>query len=292
MDDRAFGDPRTGEWSSPPAVPPAGRRDEVGDEQQVSTMTEQEPDRSAIDPRANDAALLEVFRRYRETGDPALRDELVVAHRWIAAHAARRFANRGEPVDDLVQVGSVGLIKAVERFDPELGHGFVSFAMPTIIGEIKRYFRDHTWSTHVPRRAKDLRPKVQAAVEQLTGELGRSPRVSEVAALVGVDESLVVETLEASNAYRAASIHSRDDGGEDRFASALATIDPDLRTAVDRQAIQQLLATLGGRERQIVYLRFFEQMSQSEIAEVVGVSQVHVGRLLTQSLARLREHLT
>ncbi len=259
-------------------------------------MTDQEPDRAApvgrADERAeDDAVLLEVFRRFRATGDPALREQLVVAHRWIAAHAARRFANRGEPVDDLVQVGSVGLIKAVERFDPELGHGFVSFAMPTIIGEIKRYFRDHTWSTHVPRRAKDLRPKVQAAVEQLTAELGRSPRVSEVAASVGVDEGLVIETLEASNAYRAASIHARDDGGEDRFASALATQDPDLRTAVDRQAIHQLLATLGGRERQIVYLRFFEQMSQSEIADVVGVSQVHVGRLLAQSLARLREHL-
>ena len=258
-------------------------------------MTDQEPAGAApggrADERPEDAVLLEVFRRYRATGDPALREQLVVAHQWIAAHAARRFANRGEPVDDLVQVGSVGLIKAVERFDPELGHGFVSFAMPTIIGEIKRYFRDHTWSTHVPRRAKDLRPKVQAAVEQLTAELGRSPRVSEVATTVGVDEGLVIETLEASNAYRAASIHARDDSGEDRFAAALATQDPDLRTAVDRQAIQQLLATLGGRERQIIYLRFFEQMSQSEIAEVVGVSQVHVGRLLAQSLARLREHL-
>ena len=148
-------------------------------------MTDQEPDSSApggrAEGRAEDAVLLEVFRRYRATGDAALRDQLVVAHQWIAAHAARRFANRGEPLDDLIQVGSVGLIKAVERFDPELGHGFVSFAMPTIIGEIRRYFRDNVRTVHVPRRLHEMWVQVSSATEDLTVLHGRSPTTAEIA---------------------------------------------------------------------------------------------------------------
>ncbi len=223
-----------------------------------------------------------------------LREQIVVGHRWIAQQAARRFADRGEPLDDLIQVGSIGLVKAVERFDPAVGTNFVSFAMPTVVGEIRRHFRDHTWSVRVPRRAKDLRPSVTAAIEHLTGELGRSPRVAEIAAHLEIDEELVLEAVEAGNAYRAQSIDIPNDasgGPSAQLQAALATNDADLAGVVDRSTVARLLGTLAGRERRIVYLRFFEQMSQAEIAEIIGTSQVHVGRLLNASLQRLRAEL-
>lgn len=238
-----------------------------------------------------DAETLDQFQRLRATGDPKLRDTLVMKHHWIAARAARRFAERGEPYDDLLQVGSLGLLKAVERFDPEVGSSFLAFAMPTVVGEIRRHFRDHTWSVRVPRRAKDLKGAVTAAVNDLSQELGRSPRVDEIAERLGVDSEVVLETLEASAAYRTSSLDLPAGEQQSALQSALSSPDVDLRTMVDRTAIRQLLAELPGRERRIVYLRFFEHLSQAEIAEQVGTSQVHVGRLLQSSLARLRAHI-
>jgi RNA polymerase sigma-B factor len=237
---------------------------------------------------AEDAETLAQFKRLRAEGDPRLRDALVLKHQWIAARAARRFSERGEPYDDLVQVGSLGLLKAVERFDPEVGSSFLAFAMPTVVGEIRRHFRDHTWSVRVPRRAKDLKGAVTAAVNDLSQELGRSPRIDEIAERLRVDEDVVLETLEASAAYRTASLDVPAGEQPSALQSALSTTDVDLRTMVDRTAIGQLLAELPSRERRIVYLRFFEHLSQAEIAEQVGTSQVHVGRLLHSSLQRLR----
>jgi RNA polymerase sigma-B factor len=238
-----------------------------------------------------DAANLERFKQWRASGDTALRDQLVVEHHWIAARAARRFAERGEPYDDLYQVASLGLFKAVERFDPEVGSNFLAFAMPTVVGEIRRHFRDHTWSVRVPRRAKDLKGALTAAVNDLSQDLGRAPNVDEIAERLQVDAETVLETMEASAAYRTSSLDLPAGEQPSALQTALASNDVDLRSMVDRAAIGQLLAELPARERRILYLRFFEQMSQAEIAAQVGTSQVHVGRLLHASLAKLRAHL-
>lgn len=231
------------------------------------------------------------FRALRDTGDQSLRDDLVIHFRWIAARAARRFSDRGEPYDDLLQVGSLGLLKAVERFDPEYGSNFVAFAMPTVIGEIRRHFRDHTWSVHVPRRAKDLRSRVTATIDDLAKEFGRAPKVREIAERLQIGDELVLEAMEAAAAYRSSSLSDSDDEQRQPVRAALATDDVDLKTMVDRTAIGQLLAELPARERQIVYLRYFEQMSQADIAGMVGTSQVHVGRLIAASLEKLRKSI-
>lgn len=244
------------------------------------------------DRAAEDAANLEQFKRYRASGDSRQREALVLKFHWIAARAAKRFSERGEPYDDLFQVGSLGLVKAVERFDPEVGTSFLAFAMPTVVGEIRRHFRDHTWSVRVPRRAKDLKGALTAAVNELSQDLGRAPRVDEIAARLRVDPEVVLETMEASAAYRTSSLDLPSGDQPTAVQTALATNDMDLRTMVDRAAIRQLLEELPGRERKIVYLRFFEHMSQAEIAAQVGTSQVHVGRLLQASLAKLRAHIT
>ncbi|MEO5724039.1 MAG: sigma-70 family RNA polymerase sigma factor, partial [Ilumatobacteraceae bacterium] len=160
----------------------------------------------APDYAAADAETLAQFRELRATGDQRIRDELIVKHYWIAMRAARRFAERGEPYDDLLQVGSLGLLKAVERFDPEFGSNFLAFAMPTVVGEIRRHFRDHTWSVRVPRRAKDLKGAVTAAANELSQELGRAPRIDEIADRLCVDPEVVLETMEASAAYRTSSL--------------------------------------------------------------------------------------
>jgi RNA polymerase sigma-B factor len=229
------------------------------------------------------------FLTYAATRDRRVRDELVLDHRWIAIQVARRFRDRGEPLDDLIQVASLGLVKAVERFDPARGAPFVGFAMPTVLGEVRRYFRDSTWGTRVPRRAKELSLALGKATATLEQELGRSPRVSEVAEHLDVSEDAVLEAIEAQAAYRAASLVTRT---SDTGAAALDPVgegEVDLDTMVDRHALRQLLAILPARERHILYLRYFENLSQSEIAKVVGTSQVHVSRLLRASLERLRE---
>lgn len=228
--------------------------------------------------------LADALERFSENRDPALRDEIVERTMWIATRSARRFADRGEPFDDLVQVARIGLLKAVDRFDPIHGVQFGAFATPTIVGELRRYFRDHTWSVHVSRRAKDLRPAVNTAADELTRELGRSPTVAEIAARIHNTEDAVLEALEANNAYRARSL---DPTGTGHAPPVEARFD----TVLDREVIIGLLETLRPRERTIIYLRFFEELSQAQIAERVGTSQVHVGRLLAATLAQLRHHL-
>jgi RNA polymerase sigma-B factor len=229
------------------------------------------------------------FLTFAATRDPALRDELVLDHRWIAVQVARRFRDRGEPLDDLVQVASVGLVKAVERFDPEQGASFVGFAMPTVLGEVRRYFRDATWGTRVPRRAKELSLAVGKATATLEQQLGRSPRIRELAEHLEVTEDAVLEAIEAQAAYRAAPLVTRGSDGSPTALDPTGEGEAELDTAADRHALRQLLAVLPARERHILYLRYFENMSQSEIAGVVGTSQVHVSRLLRASLERLRE---
>jgi RNA polymerase sigma-B factor len=232
------------------------------------------------------------FVEYRESGDRPLRNELIEEFRWVAVHCARRFSNRGEPIDDLIQVGLLGVLKAVERFDPEVGVSFTTFAIPTVMGELRRHFRDTTWSVRVPRRIKDLHVELGAAVEFLTGELGRSPKIEELGRHLGVSTDEVLEAMEASSAYRAGPLAppAGDDGREAANESeAVGGDDVDLHLADDRLAVRALLRWLEPRERRIVYLRYFEGLSQSQIAERVGVSQVHVSRLLRSSIERLKQ---
>jgi RNA polymerase sigma-B factor len=238
---------------------------------------------------ASDAeGLLAQFKAYRRNGDRAMRNALVEEHRWIAFRCARRFQGRGEPLDDLVQVALFGVLKAVERFDPERGVAFPAFAMPTVLGELRRHFRDHTWSLRVPRRLKELHISVGRAVEELRGSLGRQPTVDELALQLHVTEEEVLEALEAGAAYRTGTLTPHDDAEAEHHSAALGADDAGLVQADDRMAVRRLLGALAPRERTIVYLRFFGELTQQEIAERLGMSQVHVSRLLRQSLHQLR----
>jgi len=230
------------------------------------------------------------FVEFARTRDPELRDALVTEHLPLANQLARRFAYRGEPHDDLVQVASVALIHAVDRFDPDRGVEFVTFATRTILGELKRHFRDHGWAVRAPRRIQELYLEVGHAVDTLTQELGRSPTIGELAVATGSTEEDVLESLEASRGYRASSIDAadREDG---RLAVQLGTLDAALTGVEERSVVSPALERLTGRERRILSLRFEDGLSQSEIAAVVGVSQMHVSRLLRRSLAVLRSGL-
>lgn len=233
-------------------------------------------------------ANLERFREYRRTGDRAVRNRLVEEHIDLARREAMRFSGRGEPVDDLIQVARLGILKAVERFDPELGVPFTAFARPTVAGELRRHFRDTTWTVHVPRGLKDLHSGLSKTAAALAGRLGRTPTAAELAAEVGHDVEVVLEALELRSAYRPTSISAPLDADG-------ATLDPpaeddvaDVEHTIDSVLVRELMSELGQRERTIVYLRFFGQLSQSEIADRVGISQVHVSRLLRSSVAALR----
>lgn len=248
------------------------------------------PDGIRSHRNGSEQRLDERFARYRRTGDRRLRDELVEEHAPLAHFLASRFANRGEQRDDLVQVALVGLFKAVERFDPGRGLQFSTFATPTILGELKRHFRDRGWAVRVPRRVQELHLQLGRIVSALGQEKGRSPTPGEVAERAGVSEESVLEAMEAGSLYRLVSLDGSvtpdDEGGE--LASCLGDDDPEFERIEHRSEITELLSVLPERERRIVELRFFESMTQSEIAEHVGVSQMHVSRLLTRSLERLR----
>jgi RNA polymerase sigma-B factor len=238
------------------------------------------------------AELREKFHEYHRTRDEAVRDELVEAYLGLARAMARRFSHRGELLDDLVQIAYVGLLAAIERFDPEREVEFTTFAIPTIRGELKRHFRDQGWALHVPRRVKQLHVALNEAVGSLTQRLGRSPLVPELAREIGVTEEQVLEVLEAGWSYRAASIDDSRGGADDDHdsspASTLGSLDVRLATLEDRLTVSPLLKALPARERVILHLRFFSGLTQSQIADELGISQVHVSRLLTRSLDRLR----
>lgn len=234
----------------------------------------------------------ELFDRYRASGRRRDRNRLVEAHIGFARHVAGRFSNRGVPDEDLHQVALLALVKAVDRYDPDVGAAFTSFAGRTIEGEIKRYFRDATWSVRVPRSTKEMHLQVRRASDELSASLGRSPTVPEVARHLEVEIDQVVEALGAAAAFTSSSLdetRSSDDRRSDGGASRFATTDDELEAAPDRILVERLLEQLPDRERQIVELRFFENMTQSEIAEIVGVSQMHVSRLLRRSVALMRQ---
>lgn len=228
------------------------------------------------------------FTEYQRTGDRALRNELVAEHLSLAEAMARRFANRGEPLDDLEQVAMLGLVKAVERFDPRHGVPFAGFAVPTITGELRRHFRDATWSVKVTRRAKDLHVRVPNAIDRLHGALGRAPTPDELAAELAVSVDEVLDALDAGAAYRTTSTDTPEGAAAAGYAAERHRDGGEIAPE-DRVLLVELLGTLSERDRQIVGLRFFEDLSQSEIAERMGVSQVHVSRLLRRSLRDLRK---
>jgi RNA polymerase sigma-B factor len=230
------------------------------------------------------------FAEYRQTGDVKLRNELVEDHVRLAEFCARRFSYRGEPFDDLRQVALVGLLKAVERFDPERGVRFTSFATPTIVGELKRHFRDRGWAVHVPRRLQELHLQVGSLVGLLSQELARPPTTAELAERAGVSEEEVLESMEAASLYRLSSLDVTrvdDDGLEVAVAARLGGADPELGAVESRVEVLELLEGLPEREQRIVYLRFFEGLTQAEIADRIGLSQMHVSRLLARSLEAL-----
>ncbi|MET0276162.1 MAG: SigB/SigF/SigG family RNA polymerase sigma factor [Acidimicrobiia bacterium] len=241
------------------------------------------PDKDAIDAR---------FVEYRRTGDRALRNQLVQDHIRLAEFLARRFVNRGEPLDDLRQVALIGLLKAVERFEPDRGLQFSSFATPTIVGELKRHFRDKGWAVRVPRRIQELHLELDRTVAELSQELGRPPTPGETAAKAGVTEEAVLESMEASSLYRLASIDSGRPGdtGDDAPSERIGGNDAELEAVDDQLEVSELLAKLPEREQRIVRLRFFEGWTQSEIAAEIGISQMHVSRLLLRSLEQLGQH--
>ncbi len=226
------------------------------------------------------------------------RDELITMHMPLVEHLARRFRDRGEPHDDLVQVGTIGLIKAVDRFDQSRGVEFSTYATPTIVGEIKRHFRDRGWSIRVPRRLQELRQRIGVATAELSQKSGRSPTVAELAAVLEISQEDVLEGLESAQAYSTLSIDSSGGGGggdDDSESSSitdtLGSDDEALEGVEYRESLKPLLAALSERERQIITMRFFKNMTQAQISEEVGVSQMHVSRLLTKALLELRSGL-
>ena len=226
---------------------------------------------------------------YHRTGDESAREQALVELMPLVRALAARYAGRGEPLEDLVQVGSLGLIKAVDRFDVDRGVEFSSYAVPTIVGEIRRHFRDKAWAMHVPRRLKELSVRLSRLLDELTNELGRSPTISELAEAAGAEEEEVIDALDSSHAYSTRSLHAPfDDDGDDTLADRLGVEE---RGYVDVEAGSLLdagLDTLDERERRIVELRFFHELTQSQIAAELGISQMHVSRLLRRALADMR----
>jgi RNA polymerase sigma-B factor len=248
---------------------------------------------SAYPPGADDRAartredrrLLEQYHRH---GDAAAREALVERFLPLARQLARRYQRGGEPLDDLVQVASLGLLKAIDRFEPDRSTAFSSFAVPTILGELKRHFRDRGWSVRVPRDLQEMTVRVDRTAEELSGELGRAPTPAEIAEHIGITTEQVLEAREAAGAYRAVSLDRPREEDEDDASEWMGIEDPGFGVAEDAATVERLMTVLSDREREVLRLRFGEDLTQSEIGARVGVSQMHVSRLIRQALARLR----
>jgi RNA polymerase sigma-B factor len=232
-----------------------------------------------------------LFERYLDRRDPVDRELLVERFLPLARQLARRYQRPEEPFDDLFQVACLGLVKAIDRFDLSRDVAFSSYAVPTILGEIKRYFRDRTWSVRVPRDLQELALRVDRKVTELSTDLRRQPTVDEIAEAVGIETEQVLEALEAAGAYRATSLslprNGEDDGGE-TLGDSLGISEDGFALAEDRATLERLLQTVAPREREVLRLRFEEDLTQAEIGELIGVSQMQVSRIIRQSLQRLR----
>ncbi len=239
--------------------------------------------------RVDDKILL---RRYHEDGDLQAREQLIEQYMSLVRSLARRYSYRGEQLEDLVQIGAIGLIKAIDRFDLERGVELTTYATPNIIGEIKRHFRDKGWSVRVPRGLQELNVQLSRLVEQLTVQLSRSPTIPELAKAAGVEEEEVLEALESGRAYTSLSLSVGGGGGDDDDLDpleSLGTEEHQYEVSEDRAVLAPGFKVLDARERKILQLRFFEGLTQSQIAQQVGISQMHVSRLIRRSLEKIRE---
>lgn len=238
----------------------------------------------------------ELFKLYKETGDEQAREQLVLAHLNLARFLASKFKNRGESLDDLVQVATIGLIKAIDRFDISRGLEFTTFATPTIMGEIKRHFRDKGWSVRVPRRLQELSAKVTQVSDKLTEKLQRSPSVDEIAQALDVSVDEVLEAMESAHAYTSVSLDVPQGDDDDGTQSSTvidkyALVDEDLESSDDRIVLEQAIKDFSEREQQIIRMRFLEGFTQVEIAQKLQISQVQVSRLLRKTLQKFQEKL-
>jgi RNA polymerase sigma-B factor len=248
------------------------------------------PARRGVPDRDHVRAL---FRRLKDEPEPddAVRQELIEAHLGLVEYLARRFAGRGEPLEDLVQVGTIGLVKAVDRFDPDREVEFSTYATPTIVGELKRHFRDKGWAVRVPRRLQELNLQLGDIMGKLSQELGRSPTVAEMAEAAGTTQDEVLEGLDSAHAYSLISLDAPTGEEDLTLHEQIGEEDETLKLLEYRASLAPLLDQLPPRERRMLYLRFFKGMTQSEIADKLDISQMHVSRLLAQTLDRLRNRM-
>ena len=259
----------------------------------MTTPKREEPRPPARPPDPADETIA-LFHELRRTNAPRLRQQLTDRHMNLVRYLARKFAGRGEPVDDLIQVGSIGLLNAIDRFDADRGIRFTTFATPTIVGEIKRYFRDRGWAIKVPRRLQELNLASNKAIERLTGRLERAPTLKEIAAEVHASDEDTLEALELGYMYELISLDSElsasdDDGGT--LSDYVGQQDPGLADFAEAANLKQGLEALPPREADIIRLRFLAGLSQTEVARKLGISQMHVSRLQNRALARLRAYL-
>jgi RNA polymerase sigma-B factor len=249
------------------------------------------------EPKTDYADVTGIFRQLSTLAKDSIeyrrqREQIVERCLPLAEHVARRFSNRGEPLEDLVQVARVGLMNAVNRFDPDNGAEFAAFAVPTILGEVRRHFRDHGWSVQVPRRLKELSAQLKTSREELSQQLGRAPTATEIAGHLGIGREEVVQAQIASSAYSTWSTDApltSDGGNRGTVADGVGSIDGNLEKVLDVLSVRPLVEGLPDCERMVLLLRFFESMTQTQIAGRLGISQMHVSRLLARSLTKLRE---
>ena len=243
----------------------------------------------------NALGVQELLELWRECGDPAARDRLVMDHLSLVRRLCRRFYRLGEPMDDLVQVGTIGLIKAINKYDPERGNHFVSFAVPVVVGEIKNYFRDHGWAVKLPRKLQQQKLAVDRSVITLTQSLGRAPTVPDIAQYTGFSHDEVYETFEAERYGKPLSLDAQYDGDDSEDSSTildyLGKVDPELEGLVDKLDLKTALGEVDPREKAIIYLKFYSGLSQSVIAQRLGISQMHVSRLQRNALSKLKLNL-
>ena len=235
-----------------------------------------------------------LLRRYHEDGDLQAREQLIERYMSLVRSLARRYSYRGEQLDDLVQIGAIGLIKAIDRFDLDRGVELTTYATPNIIGEIKRHFRDKGWSVRVPRGLQELNVQVSKLIEQLTVQLSRSPTIAELAEAAGVEEEAVLEALESGRAYSSVSLSPGADSAEEGELDPLESLGTEelaYEVSEDRALLAPGFKVLDERERRILHLRFFRGLTQSQIADEVGISQMHVSRLIRRSLEKIREEI-
>ncbi len=246
--------------------------------------------------RWDKARVHELFDAYARTRDPAIRDELVAMHMNLVRFIAAKFSNRGESIEDLQQVGALGLIKAIERFNVAVGAELTTYATPTIIGEIKRYFRDKAWALKVPRRLQELKVSVMRVTENLTNNLGRAPTIHEVAEVLKLSDEEVLEAHELGQAYNLLSLNTEIESDEDKKVSNLldylGRADLQIENVENRVVLERAFEHLSKRERLVIYLRFYESLSQSETARILGISQMHVSRLQGKALSKLKTVLS